>query len=90
MLRVNAVPGNMPLGDQRRGGSPSQSASLVQQGRPGSFRPSSWSRVITRAPAFSTRRHSSALRMSGGLVRGDGCAVVVVGVAESKAGVQQA
>lgn len=55
MLRVKAVPGNMPAGDQRRGGSPSQLASLVQHGRPGSFSPSSWSSVSTRAPALITR-----------------------------------
>lgn len=41
MLRVKAVPGYMPMGDQRRGGSPSQSASFVQQAMPGSFSPSS-------------------------------------------------
>ncbi len=36
MLRVKAVPGYMPLGNHRRGGSPPSSSSVVQHSNPGS------------------------------------------------------
>jgi len=62
MLRVNAVPGYIPLGNHSRGGSPpSSSSSVVQASTYGSFKPSIWSSVKTLAPAAFTRSHSSRL-----------------------------
>jgi hypothetical protein len=70
MLRVKAVPGYIPFGNHRRGGSPSSSSSVVQASTVGSFKPSIWSSVKTLAPACFTRSHSSRLHAQKGGVRG--------------------